>query len=53
VHRCRNLSRHETALTLHVYGGNLAEYFTYERAEQADRWLARPQRAVVAGSLLA
>ena len=53
AHRCRNLSRHETALTLHVYGGNLAEYFTYERAEQADRWVAQPQRAVISGPLLA
>jgi len=53
VHRCRNLSRHETALTLHVYGGNLAEYFTYERATQAGRWLAKPQRAAIAGPLLA
>ncbi|HEX7816762.1 cysteine dioxygenase family protein [Dyella sp.] len=53
AHRCRNLSRHETALTLHVYGGNLAEYFTYERTGQADRWEARPQRAVIAGPRLA
>ncbi|TBR40502.1 cysteine dioxygenase [Dyella terrae] len=50
AHRCRNLSRHEAALTLHVYGGNLAQYLAYEPAAR-DKWLARPQRAAIAGHL--
>ncbi len=51
AHRCRNLSRHDTALTLHVYGGDLAQYFAYERAEPAGRWTAHPERAAIAGRL--
>lgn len=50
AHRCRNLSRHDAAVTLHVYGGNLAQYLAYEPAE-ADAWLAHPQRAAIAGHL--
>lgn len=53
AHRCRNLSRHEAALTLHVYGGDLAQYFTYEEAEKAGQWLAREQRSRISGSLYA
>ena len=49
--RCRNLSRHETALTLHVYGGDLAQYLTYEEAGLAGQWLAKPQRSAIAGRL--
>jgi predicted metal-dependent enzyme (double-stranded beta helix superfamily) len=51
AHRCRNLSRHDTALSLHVYGGDLAEYFAYEQAEPTGRWVAQPQRSVIAGRL--
>ncbi len=51
AHRCRNLSRHETALSLHVYGGDLSEYFAYEQAEPAGRWVAQPQRSAIAGRL--
>jgi len=51
AHRCRNLSRHDTALTLHVYGGDLAQYFAYEQAEPAGRWIAQPQRSAIAGRL--
>ncbi|RCS28886.1 cysteine dioxygenase [Rhodanobacter denitrificans] len=52
AHRCRNLSRHETALSLHVYGGNLAEYFAYERAESTGQWSAPlPRRSALAGRL--
>ncbi|WP_447736830.1 cysteine dioxygenase [Rhodanobacter soli] len=51
AHRCRNLSRHDTALSLHVYGGDLAEYFAYEQAEPIGRWVAQPQRSVIAGRL--
>lgn len=53
AHRCRNLSRLDTALTLHVYGGDLAQYFTYEEAEKAGQWLAREQRSRISGSLYA
>ena len=51
AHRCRNLSRYDTALTLHVYGGDLAEFFAYEQAEPTGRWIAQPQRSAVAGRL--
>jgi hypothetical protein len=51
MHRCRNLSRHETALTLHVYGGDLTDYFTYEQTEPSQPWKAQPQRAAIAGYL--
>ncbi|WP_243049943.1 cysteine dioxygenase family protein [Dyella sp. RRB7] len=53
AHRCRNLSRQETALTLHVYGGDLAQYFSYEKAGDTGPWLARPQRSAIAGRLYA
>lgn len=53
VHRCRNLSRHDTALSLHVYGGDLAQYLAYEQVESASRWQATPQRSVIAGRLRA
>jgi predicted metal-dependent enzyme (double-stranded beta helix superfamily) len=51
MHRCRNLSRHETALTLHIYGGDLDDYFTYEQAETESRWQSQSQRARIAGPL--
>ncbi|MHA6204718.1 cysteine dioxygenase [Dyella soli] len=51
--RCRNLSRHDTALTLHVYGGDLAQYVAYERAGESGPWLAKPQRSAIAGHLYA
>ncbi|WP_243042629.1 cysteine dioxygenase [Dyella sedimenti] len=53
AHRCRNLSRHETALTLHVYGGDLAQYLTYEEAGSTGQWLARPQLSTITGQLYA
>jgi len=53
AHRCRNLSRHDTALTLHVYGGDLAQYLTYEKAGETGPWLVRPQRSAIAGTLYA
>lgn len=49
VHRCRNLSRHDTALTLHVYGGDLAQYSAYEQTGPAGSWIARPQHSAIAG----
>jgi predicted metal-dependent enzyme (double-stranded beta helix superfamily) len=51
MHRCRNLSRHETALTLHVYGGDLNDYATYEQMEAEPFWQSQPQRARIAGPL--
>lgn len=53
AHRCRNLSRHATALTLHVYGGDLAQYLAYERTAEDEPWLARPQHAAITGRLSA
>jgi predicted metal-dependent enzyme (double-stranded beta helix superfamily) len=51
MHRCRNLSRHETALTLHVYGGDLNDYAAYEPVSAEPFWQAQPQRARIAGPL--
>jgi predicted metal-dependent enzyme (double-stranded beta helix superfamily) len=51
AHRCRNLSRKETALTLHVYGGNLAQYLAYEQPGPAGHWIARPRRSEITGRL--
>jgi predicted metal-dependent enzyme (double-stranded beta helix superfamily) len=51
AHRCRNLSNHDTALTLHVYGGDLAEFFAYEQAEPSGRWITHLQRSAIAGQL--
>jgi predicted metal-dependent enzyme (double-stranded beta helix superfamily) len=53
AHRCRNLSRQETALSLHVYGGDLAQYFTYQQAGEAGQWIASPQRSALTGQLYA
>ncbi len=53
LHRCRNLSQHETALTLHVYGGELTRYLAYEQAGPTGTWSARPQQIAVAGRLSA
>jgi predicted metal-dependent enzyme (double-stranded beta helix superfamily) len=53
AHRCRNLSRHEAALTLHVYGGDLAQYFTYQEAGETGQWLASLQRSAITGRLYA
>ena len=53
AHRCRNLSRQETALTLHVYGGDLAKYFTYEEAGTPGQWLVKQQRSAITGNLYA
>lgn len=51
VHRCRNLSQHETALTLHVYGGELDHFLAYEQASPAGAWTAQPRQAVLAGRI--
>lgn len=51
AHRCRNLSRHDSALTFHVYGGDLTDFFAYEQPGPAGPWVASPQRGVIAGRL--
>jgi predicted metal-dependent enzyme (double-stranded beta helix superfamily) len=51
AHRCRNLSRHETALTLHVYGGDLTGYFAYEQDAPSGKWKALAQQNAIAGRL--
>jgi predicted metal-dependent enzyme (double-stranded beta helix superfamily) len=53
AHRCRNLSRHDTALTLHVYGGDLAQYLAYEQPGPSQHWIARPRQSIIAGRLTA
>jgi predicted metal-dependent enzyme (double-stranded beta helix superfamily) len=51
LHRCRNLSRFDTAFTLHVYGGELTEYRAYTQAQPAGRWIAQLQHSASAGRL--
>ena len=53
AHRCRNLSGHETALTLHVYGGDLSQYFAYEQDASSGRWSAQVRHTAVTGRLSA
>jgi len=51
AHRCRNLSRHDTALSLHIHGGEPARHFAGEQAAAAGRWNERPRRNAIAGRL--
>ncbi|MEW9625764.1 cysteine dioxygenase [Rhodanobacter geophilus] len=51
AHRCRNLSRHDTAYTLHVYGGELPDQGVGEPCEDVSAWIARAQRGALAGQL--
>ena len=51
AHRCRNLSRQDTALSLHVYGGELTRYLAYEQADPAGAWTAHPRQCVISGQL--
>jgi predicted metal-dependent enzyme (double-stranded beta helix superfamily) len=51
AHRCRNLSRHDTALTLHVYGESLAECVARQQMKPAGGRIAQPQRGALAGCL--
>ena len=51
LHRCRNLSQHDTALTLHVYGGELTRYLTYEQVGEGGAWTGRTQQIAFAGRL--
>jgi predicted metal-dependent enzyme (double-stranded beta helix superfamily) len=51
MHRCRNLSRHEVALSLHVYGGDLADCNTYEPDARGGRWRVQPAHLRIDGAL--
>lgn len=51
AHRCRNLSRHDTAYTLHVYGGELPDHRGGEPCEDVSAWIAQAQRGALAGPL--
>lgn len=44
AHRCRNLSTHRPALTLHIYGGVLERYSVFERGADGQ-WDSAQQRA--------
>ncbi len=46
VHRCRNLSTHQPALSLHVYGGVLDQYQSFVEVRD-NLYRASPQRAVL------
>lgn len=43
AHRCRNLSAHRPALSLHIYGGELNRFHAFDR-EGDGRWRGVPQR---------
>ncbi len=46
VHRCRNLSQQQPALSLHVYGGMLDQYQSFV-AVRDEHYRVSPQRAVL------
>jgi predicted metal-dependent enzyme (double-stranded beta helix superfamily) len=45
AHRCRNLSSHRAAVSLHIYGGALDSYRSYH-PEEAGRWSSKTHQAV-------
>jgi hypothetical protein len=51
AHRCRNLSRHDTAYTLHVYGGEPPDRRHGESRANASAWLVQAQHNPFAGPL--
>ncbi|MEO8778426.1 MAG: cysteine dioxygenase family protein [Rhodanobacter sp.] len=51
LHRCRNLSQREIALTLHVYGGELTWYLAWQQAEPARISNGRAQQIALAGRM--
>jgi len=51
AHRCRNLSRHDNAYTLHVYGGELPDEGADEPRGDTSAWIAQAQRGTLAGQL--
>ncbi len=50
VHRCRNLSRHDTALSLHIHGGSPADPPAYQAAS-LDAGSGAPARMATATPL--
>ena len=51
AHRCRNLSRHDNAYTLHVYGGELPDQHADEPGDDVSAWIAHAQRGALAVQL--
>lgn len=51
AHRCRNLSKHDTAFMLHVCGGDPSPYLAQQRAATLGRWLEQPRQAALASHL--
>ncbi|WEN15021.1 cysteine dioxygenase [Rhodanobacter sp. AS-Z3] len=51
LRRCRNLSRHETALSLHVYGADLTEHPASGQARPAGALIAAPSHRLAASRL--
>ena len=49
AHRSRNLSRHDTAYTLHVHGGALPERNADEPCTDVSAWFTPPSRGALAG----
>ena len=46
--RCRNLSKHDTALMLHVCGGDPPPYLAQQRAAVSGRWLEQRRQPALA-----
>jgi predicted metal-dependent enzyme (double-stranded beta helix superfamily) len=51
LRRCRNLSRHETALSLHVYGADLSDQRMRAQSRAAGPQIVTPARTVIADQL--
>ncbi|MFK2878673.1 cupin domain-containing protein [Rhodanobacter hydrolyticus] len=49
AHRCRNLSRHDTAYTLHIYGGELLNH--RDGNPQQPAWIVQARHRRLAGQL--
>ncbi len=47
--RCRNLSKHDTALILHVCGGDPPPHLAQQRAAVPGRWLEQRRQPAFAG----
>ena len=51
AHRCRNLSKHDTAFMLHVCGGDPPPYLAQQRAATLGHWLKQRRQPALAGHL--
>jgi hypothetical protein len=51
MHRCRNLSRHDVALSLYVCGGDPAGRGDHEAEKPTQRWRALPRHMGIDGAL--